>query len=184
MTRKEKPERGRNTANVPWYRKPQHHGRVKTQLPWPRQMQRSELTYDSNRLSTKMGLCGYVATAASTEKKLQEAQGGEHLTGRGDQTLRPGAETEAEEGSTAGQAAAGLTADGHPTTRRRRAHRVRSRAHRSRGRHERGPQSRNGMNVLCPRVRRVSEPKGKKVTSTCTSNWLIRLTRLLLFLIS
>lgn len=75
-------------------------------------MQRAELAYERNRLSTKMGPCGYVATAASTQKKLQEAQGAGYLPGRGDQTLWPGAETEAEEASTAGQAA------GHPTIRR------------------------------------------------------------------
>lgn len=33
-----------------------------------------------------MGPCGYVTTAASTEKKLQEAQGGGHLPERGHQT--------------------------------------------------------------------------------------------------
>lgn len=103
-----------------------------------------------------MGPCGYVTTAASTEKKLQEAQGGGHLPERGDQTLRPGAETEAEEASTAGQAA------GHPTTRRCRARWVRSRAHGSQGRHERGPRSRNSTNVLCPHVHLVSDRTERK----------------------
>lgn len=54
---------------------------------------------------------------------------------------------------------AGSRAPDHPPTQ---STPVRSRAHGSQGRHEQGLRSRNSMNVLCPRVRLVSDRTERK----------------------